>query len=415
MPMRFLAPLILILAALGGCTTVITRDAVPLALIDDAEPYGIDAPFLRTWGDIVTEERIERIVEAQSNVLLTRHGDAIAAGEPIEWQALALSGGGPDGAFGAGYLAGWSARGDRPKFSAVTGVSTGAIIALYAFLGPDYDDELLEIYTTYSTDDLVVPALFTGITGGTALLDATGYRALIERYIDDEIVAELARGRDEGRVLLIGTTNLDASRPVVWNLTGIAASGHPDAKRLIHDVIQASSAIPGAFPPVLVPVEAGGSRHDEMHVDGGATQQVMLFSPRFSSRRIDRAIGARIDRTMHVIINNKLTKPYDPVRPRLAAIASRSASSLLGGSGSGDLYRLFAIAERDGATMRVTQIPQEFAAEPEELFDPVYMRKLYDLGFALGLTGQGSQPHPPDWRPAEEEPTLAKAVRSLPQ
>ncbi|MEM9783528.1 MAG: patatin-like phospholipase family protein [Pseudomonadota bacterium] len=405
-----LAGLSLILA---GCTTIITRQAVPEDLIDKARPYGIDSLFVRAWGDIVSDEQVARLIEGQAAQVKIRHADKIANGETIEWEALALSGGGPDGAFGAGYLAGWAARGDRPVFEAVSGVSTGAIIALYAFLGPEYDDDLREIYTTYDTDDLVTPALFTGITRGTALLDASGYRALIERYIDDEIVAALAKERTAGRILMVGTTNLDASRPVVWNLTAIAASGHPDAKRLIHDVIQASSAIPGAFPPVLIPVEHNGRRYDEMHVDGGATQQVMLFSPRFSARRIDEQIGAEIDRRLYVIINNKLTKPYQPVRPRLGAIASRSASSLIGGSGTGDLYRIFAIAERDGAEMSVIQIPQDFDVEPEEAFDPVYMSSLYDLGFRLAVEGEAGLPHPPDWLPgAAGDTTASAAVRA---
>jgi hypothetical protein len=178
-----------------------------------------------------------------------------------------------------------------------------------------------------------VPSYFAALTGGTALLDASGYRTMIERYIDDEVVRRIAEEYGRGRVLLIGTTNIDASRPVTWNLGAIAASGHPDAKQLIHDVIQASSAIPAAFPPVLIPVEADGQQYDEMHVDGGATQQVTLFSPELRATDIDRALGTRIDRTAWVVMNNKLEKPCDPVRPRLAAIAGRAASSLIGGSG----------------------------------------------------------------------------------
>ena len=295
--------------------------------------------------------------------------------------SLALSGGGADGAFGAGLLAGWTARGDRPRFKTVSGVSTGAIIAVFAFLGPEHDATLREIYTRYASEDLFAPAILAGLTGGTALLDTRRDRRLIERYVTEDVVRAIAEACRRDRVLLIGTTNLDVARPVIWNIGAIAASGHPDARRLIHDVIQASSAIPAAFPPVLIPVEGpGGRRYDEMHVDGGATQQVMLFSPQIRSDLIDAAVGAEVERSVHVVVNNKLQKPYAPVRPRLAAIAGKAASSLIGGSGSGDIYRIFAVAERDGIDLDVTAIPRGFDAEADGMFDPDYMRALDEVG-----------------------------------
>ncbi|MEL6335795.1 MAG: patatin-like phospholipase family protein [Pseudomonadota bacterium] len=404
--LRRVLPLTLVL--LGACTTVLVRAPVQEAEIRDAKPYGIERGFLRTWGDFVDEDELREILTERITFLRSRRGEGNVL-DNAEWESLALSGGGPDGAFGAGVLAGWTARGDRPTFEAVTGVSTGAIIALYAFLGPEYDDDLREIYAgDFETDDLVVPTIFAGLTGGTSLLDASGYRALIEQYVDDDVVRELAVAHDQGRVLLVGTTNIDASRPVVWNLTNIAATGHPQAKRLIHDVIQASSAIPAAFPPVLIPVEtATGQQRDEMHVDGGATQQVMLFSPQFSIRSFDQLAGRDLDRSIYVIVNNKLTKSYDPTRPRLFSIAARAASSLIGGSGGGDLYRLFAIAQRDGMDMNVLAIPRDFNAEAEELFDPVYMRELYELGYEIGLQGGSWLPHPPDFRPYDASDAAA--------
>lgn len=394
----------LVLAGLAplGCTTVLSRSAVDETEIDAARPYGIDAPFLRVWGDHIDPAAADRLVEIRRKIFAEQYTDAIASGEPIITHSLALSGGGPDGAFGAGLLAGWTERGDRPEFQVVTGVSTGAIIALFAFLGPDYDDELREIYTTYTTDDLVIRTIFSGLTGGTALLDTRRYRALIERYIDEDVVAKLAAANGEGRLLLIGTTNIDASRPVTWNLTAIAASGHPEARRLIHDVIQASSAIPAAFPPVIIPVEAPSGRRDEMHVDGGATQQVMLYSPAIRTGRIDEAAGADIQRAVYIVINNKLDKPYEPVRPRIFSIAGKAASSLIGGSGSGDLYRIFAVAQRDGIDLNIVGIPRDFDLEPEELFDPVYMGALYDLGYETGLEGEAWRPYPPDYVPPDE-------------
>ncbi|QIE55746.1 hypothetical protein G5B40_09965 [Pikeienuella piscinae] len=384
---------------LGGCTTVLFRAAVPEDGLETARPYGIEAPLLRAWGDGLNQADVEFVVETRARALERSHAEEIARGETIRMDSLALSGGGPDGAFGAGLLAGWTARGDRPEFQLVTGVSTGAIIALFAFLGPEYDDELREIYTEYTTKDLATTTFFSGLTGGTALFDTSGYRRLIDKYIDDEIVAEIAEAYRNGRVLLIGTTNIDASRPVNWNVGAIAASGDPKAKRLIRDVIQASSAIPAAFPPVLVPVNYHGQSYDEMHVDGGATQQVILFSPELRMSELDERTGAKVDRRVWVVVNNKLRKPYDPVRPRVFDIAAKAGSSLIGGSGSGDVYRIYAVAERDGAALEVISIPPDFSADPEEMFDPVYMGKLYQVGYDQGLSGEHWSPYPPGFAP----------------
>lgn len=407
------AALLALMLTAAGCTTVLVRSAVPEKEIDTARPYGIEDPFLRTWGDTVGEDQIAALLRDRIEILSQRFASEIKAHRRISSTSLALSGGGPDGAFGAGLLAGWTERGDRPEFGTVTGVSTGAIIALFAFLGPEYDQQLREIYTTYTTSDLLTPTIFAGLTGGTALTDTSGYRRLIEQYIDDEVVRKIAEGYLNGRLLLIGTTNLDAARPVVWNLGAIAASGHPQARRLIHDVIQASSAIPAAFPPVLVPVTAvNGRRYDEMHVDGGATQQVMLFSPEFPIRRVDRALGITIDRSLYVVINNKLQKPYRPVRPRLLSIAGAAVSSLISGSGTGDVYKLLAVAQRDDIDLNVTWIPRDFDLESDGPFDPVYMQALYDLGFKMGVDGDIWEPFPPGFNPdgaREPQPEAAAA------
>ncbi|GMG81540.1 patatin-like phospholipase family protein [Paralimibaculum aggregatum] len=390
-----------LLLAAAGCTTVLVRNAVPEDKLEQAHPYGIDAPLMRIWGDSLRQEDVDRVLKIRADSVRQRFREESAGGRTIHHVSLALSGGGPDGAFGAGLLAGWTARGDRPEFQVVTGVSTGAIIALFAFLGPDHDDTLREIYTTYSSKDLFIRTFFTGLTGGTALLDTRGYRKLIDRYITDEIVADIAEAYAEGRLLMIGTTNIDASRPVIWNIGAIAASGHADAKRLIQDVVQASSAIPAVFPPGIIPVEVDGKRYDEMHVDGGATQQVMLYSPAIRLGDFDHDLGVKIDRTVYVVINNKLEKPYAPVRPRLLSIAGTAASSLIGGSGSGDVYRIFAVAERDGLDLNITAIPTDFDAEPNEMFDPVYMTSLYQLGRQVGLDGNRWSPYPLDFVPAE--------------
>jgi predicted acylesterase/phospholipase RssA len=156
-----------------------------------------------------------------------------------EHHFLALSGGGADGAYGAGLLVGWTAHGARPEFTVVTGTSTGALMAPFAFLGPRYDPVLRLLYTGLSTSDLVEPRNLLDILRDDAAASSAPLRRLIERYIDDTVVAELAEQHRRGRSLLVGTTQLDAARPMTWNLTRIAASGSPRARKLIHDVLLA--------------------------------------------------------------------------------------------------------------------------------------------------------------------------------
>lgn len=384
--------------AVAGCSPPIFRQAAAETDLLDAAPYGIRDVLVREWGDSLSPEASAAVMASWTRLLRATRAEQIAAGGPLTETVLILSGGGPDGAFGAGLLNGWTERGDRPEFTIVTGISTGAILALFAFLGPEWDEAMTQIYTTYRTAQLFTPTIFAALTGGPAATDATPYRALIDSYVTDEVVARIAAEQAKGRALLIGTTNLDAVRPVIWNVSAIATSGHPEAPRLIRDVIQASSAIPGAFPPVLIPVHLPDGRvRDELHVDGGATQQLMFFTPDFPMRRVDRELGVRIDRTAWVVVNNKLQKPYAAVPPRLLRIAAAAAGGLLGGSGSGDLYRLWAIAARDEIDLNIVSIPRAFDAVATEAFDPIYMRALFDLGREMGLAGDAWSKVPPDF------------------
>ena len=400
LPPRMITHILLSVAVVFGaaaCAAKLTRNPLPEALISGAAPHGISSN-IRAWGDAIDREQAGRIIRNLSARQLEYWKGDVTAGSELQLDILALSGGGANGAFGAGLLNGWSKRGDRPEFEIVTGISTGAIISVFAFLGPEYDDDLREVYTTYRTDQLFERNILDALTGGVAAARADGYRGLIERYINDDLVERLAEEHRKGRTLLIGTTNMDASRPVTWSIGAIAATGHKNAKRLIHDIVQASSAIPGAFPPVLIPVVGtDGQTYDEMHVDGGATQQVMYMSPQFPIREADRALGVRVNRTIYIVINNKLAKSYEPVTPDAMSIAMAAVSSLIGGSGTGDIYKIFAIAERDAMGLNVVSIPRDFTLEPDEPFDPVYMTALYELGFEYGTVGGRWAETPPDF------------------
>ena len=231
-----------------------------------------------------------------------------AAGQPAA-HFLALSGGGDNGAFGAGLLTGWTESAPGRHSIVVTGISAGALIAPFAFLGPAYDSQLREVFTALGPPDVLrlggwfstaVSLLF-----GEAVADTSPLYRLIERYADEAMLAAIAREYARGRLLLIGTTNLDLQRPVVWNIGAIAASGHPEALALFRRILLASASIPGAFPPVLVDVRHEGRAYQEMHVDGGAAVQVFLYPPALQFREAPWAQATR-RRVVHVVRNGRI-------------------------------------------------------------------------------------------------------------
>ena len=168
----------------------------------------------------------------------------------------------------------------------MTGISTGALTAPFAFLGPAYDGKLQEVYTTLSGKDVMQPRGYLAVLLEDALADNTPLRRTVAKYVDQAMLDAIAAEDAKGRMLLVATTNLDARRPVIWNITKIAASGHPRALELIRDVLVASAAIPGAFPPVMIDVEVNGKKHQEMHVDGGASAQVFVYPPSLNIRAV---------------------------------------------------------------------------------------------------------------------------------
>ena len=159
-------------------------------MLDEARPLGRDG--LRFWGDFITPEEIERLMIDRFASLRERFEVEFAAGNTPHLHFLALSGGGPDGAFGAGVLRAWTESGTRPEFDAVSGISTGAIIAPFAYLGSDYDDVLEEVFTTMSTDDVLVKTIFSGLTAGTALSSTAPLRATIAGHVTPDMLAKIA-------------------------------------------------------------------------------------------------------------------------------------------------------------------------------------------------------------------------------
>ena len=378
-----------LLATLVGCASAPERTQVPLEFTRQAGIPGI--PDARFWGDAWPKFTMKRL-ESFSDADFRENFPGIY-GRPHNY--LAISGGGADGAFGAGLLRGWTATGTRPEFTMVTGVSTGALIAPFAFLGPDYDDELKAIYTTTSTKDVIEKRNFIAALLGDAINDTRPLQQLIEKYIDNDMIDAIAREHKKGRRLYIATVNLDAGRSVIWSIGAIAASDYPQKTTLIHEVLQASASIPVIFPPVMITVEAHGKRYEEMHVDGGAGSQVFVYPAAMDWRSITEKMEVQGEPRIYIIRNSFLESDYNFIERSVLPIAMNTIGSLIRTQGIGDLYQIFALSERDGNDFNLAYIPSDFTARGKEDFDPVYMRKLLDYGYQMALEGYPWEKAPP--------------------
>jgi predicted acylesterase/phospholipase RssA len=375
--------------ALQACASVPPRNAVPEELVDQATVPG--GPTARMWGDELPTNIDERLEILAGQLVANGDEDVLTRRNYY----LSISGGGADGAFGAGLLKGWTESGTRPEMWIVTGISTGALIAPFAFIGSSYDDELESLYTTMSTSDLVKKrSLLKGLTGD-ALADSSPLHELLQKYIDEEMIEEIAQEYARGRRLLIGTTNLDAKRPVIWNIGAIAAVGTAESAQLIRDLMLASASIPGVFPPVRITVQVGEQKYDELHVDGGVSSQVFLYPAQLDLRTAAAELPVTGDQSMYVIRNSILQPRWSAVTPKLRPVAVASISTLIRTQGMGDLYRLYLGAKRDNLAFRLAYIPGSFDLEAEEAFDPKYMRELFDLAYELARDGYDWETSPP--------------------
>lgn len=294
---------------------------------------------------------------------------------------LALSGGGDKGAYGAGFLKGWSAAGGRPEFTVVTGTSTGALIAPYAFLGPEYDPVLKEMFTGIGPSNVFVSRGIAGLFG-SGLRSNAPLAAMIARHVTADLLRRIAREHAAGRRLLVATTNLDAERTTVWNMGRIAEVGTPEALALFRKVLLASTSIPAVFPPALVEVEAEGRAFDEMHVDGGAVAEIFTLPPRVLVGPPSRATPPGAEIVM--IINNELEPAFDVIPASTLAIAKRAFSTNIKASNQAGVLETFEFAEKNDAGFRVTFIGPDFAETPREPFDPKYMKALFAYGVERG-------------------------------
>ena len=392
MSLRRLAIVVLLLLGLQtlvGCAIPARGPAVAASETERALPLGIANARFFADGDSgpMIAEAIQAIEREQ--------GALRAAGRPDSPLPpgffLAISGGSDNGAFGAGLINGWTVTGTRPEFTIVTGVSTGALIAPFAFLGPAYDPVLREVYTTMGPERIfsrrsLIAALFDDAMADTGPLAET-----IRHYADQKMLDAIGREYQRGRLLLIGTTDLDAQRPVIWNIGAIAISRNPKSLELFRKILLASASIPGAFQPVLIDVEVDGVHHQEMHVDGGAIAQLFLYSASLDPT----ALPIRRQQTAYIIRNARLDPEHAEIERRTISIAGRAISTMLAASGQNDVLRVYFITKRDNVDYNLAYIGKDFKVPRAGLFDQVYMRALFDYGYGEAVAGRAWHKVPP--------------------
>lgn len=297
-------------------------------------------------------------------------------------EMLAISAGADKGAFSAGYLGGWSEAGTRPEFDIVSGVSTGALIAPFAFLGEDYDDELEAIYTGIDARDVYRLRTVQGLLGGPALATTEPLEELIATYADDELIESVAREHARGRRLLVMTANLDAQRGAVWDMGAIAASGHDESHALFRRVLLASASIPGFFPPVMIEVESGQMRFRELHVDGAAVSSILAIPPAVAFE--DQANGTRLDARLTLLYNGALSPTYRVIEPDAFSIIERALFTAIKQADLREVLILKEYARETGLVLDIESIAPQAVKGEQDLFDQPFMQDLFARGRERG-------------------------------
>jgi predicted patatin/cPLA2 family phospholipase len=381
----------LLILALAGCSSLQRKAAVPSQQMGQAQIAGLSG--------------VRYMVASQSSI--NQMAGDIEAGFKVRDEKtlnapanyLSLSGGGDDGAYGAGLLIGWADRGDRPQFNLVTGISTGALIAPFAYMGKEYDPVLRDVYTKYGPQDIFTErGLISGILSD-GLSDTTPLFQLISKYIDEDFLKKVANEyTTKNRWLLIGTTNLDAGVPVIWNMGKIASIGTPEALELFRKVMLASASIPGAFSPVMFDFEVSGQSFHEMHVDGGAITQVFLYPSALSQKGKELNVKLQKERNAYIIRNARLDPEWRETQRGTLSIIQRAISSLIQTQGIGDLYRIYHTTQVDGVSFNLAFIGSDFKFPHKTEFDTAYMQALFDYGYQQGLGGKEWQKYPPGYK-----------------
>ncbi|OWF65881.1 patatin [Polynucleobacter hirudinilacicola] len=388
MRLRSLITCLTLSLALLGCSSLERKSAVPAQAMSKAQIAGL--PSVRYL--ISTQSGVDAMVNDVILLEQSRGKNAFTG----DANYLALSGGGDDGAFGAGLLVGWSKQGTRPNFNLVTGISTGALIAPFAYLGKEYDPALRNVYTNIQPKDIFVErGIISGIFSD-GLADSTPLYQLISKYVDADFLKKIAyEYNTNGRWLLIGTTNIDAGVPVVWNMGRIASVGTPEALELFRRIMLASASIPGAFSPVMFDFLVDSQAFQEMHVDGGASTQVFLYPSAAAQKAIELDIRRRNSRQAYIIRNSRLDPRWNETQRSTLSVAGRAISQLIQTQGIGDLYRIYTMTKADNVGFNLAYIGSDFNEPHREEFDTKYMNALFQYGYEHAVKGYQWSKYPP--------------------
>lgn len=399
--LRIVSALMLI-AVVAGCGGL-PRTPVPVDHMLDAQIPGM--PGIRSFGmkhSPAFQANLVQSIQAEREDVYCTMPDGTPG-----YCVLALSGGGATGAFGAGFLNGWSASGSRPPFKLVTGISTGALIAPFAFLGSDYDPQLKEAFTTIESENIFIFRGLLKALASESFAKTTPLADLIERYIDKEMLQAVAAAHAAGRRLFVGTTNLDAQRFLIWNMGAIAGSEHSNALKLFRDVVLASASIPSMFPPVMIEVEVDGHQYDEMHTDGGTVTQVFFYGNVVdfkAARESAKAAGwstAATGGRVYVIRNAQVRPEREQVARSLVSITPRALSTMIKAMAFSDLNRIYGKSWARGIDFNYVAVPDDFVWQGEEEFDRAEMNRLYEIGYRLGKSGDAWSKTPPGFNLAD--------------
>jgi Patatin-like phospholipase len=335
------------------------RERTPFTVEEDDAAVIPGIPDARVWGD--SETAFARLLPQASG----------------PW--LAISGGGSDGAYGAGVLTGWTQSGTRPEFAVVTGASIGALIAPFAFLGSRYDEDVHKNFTTIGAADI-----FEDRVTRDSLFDYWPLKRQVEQQVTAKLLAEIAAEHARGRRLFVATTNLDAGRRVIWNMGAIAARGDEAALKLFRAILLASSSIPGFFSPVLIEVESKGKKFHEMHSDGTITAPFFVVPEGMLS-----ATGAARPplSQLYVLVNSKLGPEFKMSDRNVPGVLGRSIAVALTAALRAEIMLVYAGAQRLGISVRVARVDQAFDFPSRGPFDGKYMQALYEFGVAAGKKG----------------------------
>ena len=379
--------------------TPLPKGVEPNELVDAKELENQNDPLGPLEGSelvrITQDRRAEAMNERRAREVKSKKDPLGKSFQQKDCNILVLSGGGVFGAYSAGVLCGWSNSGKasngggRPIFDTVTGMSSGALISPFAFLGSEYDPKLRELYTTVSNDDIFKIRRSIRAFFAESLASNEPLQAKINASISAELIAKIAAEHAKGRRLYIGTTNLDTKRLVVWDIGSIASRGTEEARQLIVNVILASAAIPGFFPSVRFNIGVDGAAYEELHVDGSISSG-MFFRPPYFPPDQTEVVGPTLlaGSNLYALVAGKYYPDPEGVKPRTIAVVSAAVSNLMYANARGDLYRFYTYCSLSGMDFFSTAIPAELKTTNNSTnFDRGEMIKMYNEGYRIGQHG----------------------------